>query len=51
MQNSIAFLDALNRARKEYVFAPFAGMKHGPRDPATRRSVNERILSFFEQNL
>ena len=51
MQQSIAFLDALNRARKEYVFAPFARMKHGPRDPATRRSVNERILSFFEQNL
>jgi dipeptidyl-peptidase-4 len=51
LQQSIAFLDALNRARKEYAFAPFAGMKHGPRDPATRRSVNERILSFLEENL
>ena len=51
MQNSIAFADALNKARKPYVFNPFAGMKHGPRDPATRRDVNERILSFFEENL
>jgi dipeptidyl-peptidase-4 len=51
MQQSIAFLDALNRAGKEYVFAPFAGMKHGPRDPALRRAVNQRILSFFEENL
>ena len=51
MQNSIAFTDALNKARKPYVFAPFAGMKHGPRDGATRRAVNERILSFLEENL
>ena len=51
MQQSIAFADALNKARKEYVFAPFAGMKHGPRDPATRHAVNQRILSFFEENL
>ena len=51
MQQSIAFADALNKARKEYVFTPFAGMKHGPRDAATRRAVNERILSFLEQNL
>jgi len=51
MQQSIAFADALNRARKEYVFAPFAGMRHGPRDQPTRRAVNERILSFFRQNL
>ena len=51
MQNSIAFADALNKARKEFVFVPFAGMKHGPRDPATRHAVNQRILSFFEQNL
>jgi len=51
MQQSIAFADALNKARKEYVFAPFAGMKHGPRDQPTRHAVNQRILSFFEQNL
>ena len=51
MQQSIAFADALNKARKEYVFAPFAGMKHGPRDPATRHAVSQRILSFFEENL
>ena len=51
MQNTIAFADALNKARRPYVFAPFAGMKHGPRDPATRRAVNERILSFLEENL
>lgn len=51
MQNSIAFLDSLNKARKEYLFTPFAGMKHGPRDAATRRAVNERILSFLETNL
>ncbi len=51
MQQSIAFADALNKARKEYVFAPFAGMKHGPRDPATRHAVDQRILSFFEENL
>ena len=43
--------DALNKARKEYVFVPFAGMKHGPRDQPTRHSVNQRILSFFRQNL
>ncbi|MFN7989577.1 MAG: S9 family peptidase [Thermoanaerobaculia bacterium] len=51
MQNSIAFTDVLNKAHKPYVFTPFAGMKHGPRDPATRRAVNERILSFLEENL
>jgi dipeptidyl-peptidase-4 len=51
MQQSIAFTDALNKARKEYVFAPFAGMKHGPRDSATRHAINQRILSFFEENL
>ena len=51
MQQSVAFADALNKARKEFVFVPFAGMKHGPRDPATRHSVNQRILSFFQQNL
>lgn len=51
MQQSIAFIDGLNKARKEYVFAPFAGMKHGPRDPATRQTVNQRILSFFRENL
>lgn len=51
MQQSIAFADALNKARKEYGFVPFAGMKHGPRDRATRHAVNERILSFFRQNL
>lgn len=51
MQQSIAFADALNRSHKEYVFAPFAGMKHGPRDRATRHAVDQRILSFFEENL
>lgn len=51
MQQSIAFADALNRARKEYVFVPFAGMKHGPRDRATRHAVHQRLVSFFEENL
>ena len=51
MQQSIAFADALNKARKEYVFVPFAGLKHGPRDAATRHAVNYRILAFFEENL
>jgi dipeptidyl-peptidase-4 len=51
MQQSIAFADALNKARREYVFVPFAGMKHGPRDRATRHAVHQRLVSFFEQNL
>jgi dipeptidyl-peptidase-4 len=51
MQQSIAFADALNKARKEYVFVPFAGMKHGPRDPATRHAVHQRLVSFFEEHL
>jgi dipeptidyl aminopeptidase/acylaminoacyl peptidase len=51
MQQTIAFADALNMARKGYAFVPFAGMKHGPRDPAVRHAVNQRILSFFEENL
>ena len=51
MQQSIAFADALNKARKGYVFAPFAGMKHGPRDRATRHAVHHRLVSFFEEHL
>jgi dipeptidyl-peptidase 4 len=51
MQQSIAFADALNKARKEFVFVPFAGMKHGPRDPATRHAVHHRLVSFFEEHL
>ncbi len=51
MQQSIAFADALNKARREYVFVPFAGMKHGPRDPATRHAVHHRLVSFFEEHL
>jgi dipeptidyl-peptidase-4 len=51
MQQSIAFADALNKARKEYAFVPFAGMKHGPRDRATRHAVHQRLVSFFEENL
>ena len=51
MQQSIAFADALNKARKGYVFVPFAGMKHGPRDRATRHAVHHRLVSFFEEHL
>ena len=51
MQQTIAFADALNRAGKEYAFVPFAGMKHGPREPQARLAVNRRILAFFLGNL
>jgi dipeptidyl-peptidase-4 len=51
MQNTVAFLDALMRARKDFVFVPLPGQKHGPRDPAARLYTNQRILEFFEKNL
>ena len=51
MQNSVAFLDALMRARKDFAFVPLPGQKHGPRDPAARLYTNQRILEFFEKNL
>ncbi|MEO6325694.1 MAG: S9 family peptidase, partial [Thermoanaerobaculia bacterium] len=51
MQNSMAFVDALMRAGKDFTFVPLPGQKHGPRDPAARLYSNRRILEFFEKNL
>jgi dipeptidyl-peptidase 4 len=51
MQNSIAFMDALMRAGKDFTFVPLPGQKHGPRDPVARLYSNRRILEFFEKNL
>lgn len=51
MQNTIAFIEALERARKGFEFVPLPRQKHGPREPAFRLYSNQRILDFFERNL
>jgi len=51
MQNTIAFVDKLVKARKDFSFVPMPGMKHGPRSPAHRLYVSQRIWEFFEKNL
>ncbi len=51
MQQSMVFVEALIKARKDFVFVPLPGQKHGPRDPAVRTYVNQRIFEFFKANL
>jgi dipeptidyl-peptidase-4 len=51
LQQTVALVDALTRARKDYSLVLLPGQKHGPRDPASRLYVNQRILEFFEKNL
>ncbi len=51
MQQTVAFVDALMRSRKDYELVLLPRQKHGPRDPAVRLYVNQRILEFFERNL
>ena len=51
MQNTMTFVDALVRARKDFEVVPLPSQKHGPRDPAYRLYSNQRILEFFEKNL
>jgi dipeptidyl-peptidase-4 len=50
LQNTLQFVDALMRARKDFELVPLPGQKHGPRGPA-RLYVNQRVLEFFEKNL
>ena len=51
LQQSIAFVDALTKARKDYTLVLLPGQKHGPRDPASRLYANQRIVEFLEKNL
>jgi dipeptidyl-peptidase-4 len=51
MQQTMAFVDALMKARKDFTFVPLPRQKHGPREPAARLYANQRILEFFEKNL
>ena len=46
-----ALVDALTKARKDYSLVLLPGQKHGPKDPASRLYVNQRVLEFFEKNL
>jgi len=51
LQQTVALVDALTRARKDYSLVLLPGQKHGLRDPASRLYANERVLEFFEKNL
>jgi dipeptidyl-peptidase-4 len=51
LQQTVAFVDALARARKDYSLVLLPGQKHGPRDPAARLYTNQRVLEFFQNNL
>jgi dipeptidyl-peptidase-4 len=51
LQQTIAFVEALTRARKDYSLVLLPGQKHGPSDRASRLYSNQRILEFFEKNL
>ncbi len=51
MQQSMAFIDALMRAKKEFTFVPLPRQLHGPQDPAARFYSNLRLVEFFEKNL
>jgi dipeptidyl-peptidase 4 len=50
MANSVAFIDELMKARKDFTFAPLPRQKHGPRKEALLYR-NQRLLEFFEKNL
>lgn len=50
LQNSIDFVDELVKARKDFVFVPLPGQKHGPRGAALLYR-NQRIAEWFEKNL
>jgi dipeptidyl-peptidase-4 len=50
MQNSIAFLDELMKARKDFVFVPLPRQQHGPRREALLYR-NQRLVDWFEKNL
>ena len=51
MQNSMVFLDALIKAKKEFDFAPLPRQGHGPREPAARFFTYRRMAEFFARNL
>ena len=51
LQQTVALIDALTRARKDYSLVLLPGQKHGPRDAAARLYVNQRVLEFLEKNL
>lgn len=51
MQNTMAFIDELVKAKKDFDFVPLPRQKHGPRDPAARLYANKRIAEFFAKNL
>ena len=51
LQQTIAFLDALTKARKDYALVLLPRQKHGAREPVSRLYANQRILEFFEKNL
>ncbi len=51
LQQTVALVDALTRARKDYSLVLLPGQKHGPRDSASRLYANQRVLEFFEKNL
>ncbi len=51
LQQTVALVDALTKARKDYSLVLLPGQKHGPKDPASRLYVNQRVLEFFEKNL
>lgn len=51
MQQSMAFIDALMRAKKDFTFVPLPRQLHGPQDPAARFYSSLRLVEFFEKNL
>ena len=51
MQNTLAFVDALIRARKPYELQLQPGQRHGFGGAAAQRFLNDQMMEFFKRNL
>lgn len=51
MQNSINFIDALIKSRKQFELQLYPGQKHGIRGEAGRLHLNELMVNFLKKNL